>query len=319
MHPRNGRVSLIVLASLLGAGGCAAQEPVARPRDAAAPAGEFATADDLLAALERADQNLTSLTSEIRYDRTFELQGDRQVRLGNLFFIGGDARKFAVSFKTLLVGEVRRDETKIYIFDGQYLIEKYPDEKPKLFIKRQVVPPGEVGKFDPLRVGQGPFPLPIGQKAADIKARFNVELAPLTSAIEVPDDADAADKAAARKLVDFVAGATQIKLVPKPQFAPDEDFVEIRLWYRRDAGGHLLPRMARTRDKGGNISVIQLINVHAQRTGEAVDAAAAVPPDMLDTTEPPDNTGWNKELYPWQKSATEGAAPKREGKDAGDP
>src|SRR6185295_11172852 len=135
MPPRTGCALLIALVPALAGAGCLAQEqPAATPTPAAAPrpTGEFSTADDLLNALERADQNLVSLTAEVRYDRTFELQGDRQVRLGNLYFVNNRPapptaeaqplapdRKFAVSFKSLQVGEILREEPKVYIFDGQ--------------------------------------------------------------------------------------------------------------------------------------------------------------------------------------------------------
>src|SRR4051794_12475411 len=93
MNPRNGPTLLTsLIAGVLVAGACAQQPPVgghpgAGPAQAAP--GEFASADDLLKALERADENLTSLTADIRYDRTFELQGDRQVRTGKLYFVSG--------------------------------------------------------------------------------------------------------------------------------------------------------------------------------------------------------------------------------------
>src|SRR5688572_17718868 len=126
MDRRTGRVLVLCLASAC-AGGCLAQQPPAAGGAAAPAAGGVASADDLLNALERADQNLTSLKAQIRYDRTFELQGDRQIRLGDLYFVstpksgGGPGaapdRKFAVSFEHLQVGDVVRTEPKIYIFD----------------------------------------------------------------------------------------------------------------------------------------------------------------------------------------------------------
>jgi hypothetical protein len=332
MTPRIGnRLLTPLFAGLLSAGALAQQAPPApaptpAPGPAQAPAaapGEFATADGLLNALERADENLVSLTAEIQYDRTFELQGDRQLRTGKLYFVSGKsiaapaggqppaeppARKFAVSFKDLLVGTTYREEPKIYIFDGQWLVEKYPKENPPLFIKRQVVPPGE--KFDPLRIGEGPFPLPIGQKTGEIEARFSVELLPAAAGLEADANADAADKAVSDNLKAFVAGSTQIKLTPKPQFAPDENFTEIHLWYKRDKAGNLLPRMARTIDKSNNVSIVQLINVAVQRTGEAANQAASVPTEMLDTQQPV--SGWDVQVIPWQKPAAQPASGSRE-------
>src|ERR1043165_8725773 len=150
MSQRIGHV-LVLMGAGLVAPGCGAQTTpdAAQPaptQTLAAGLGEFAAAGDLLAALEKADEKLESLTADIRYDRTFELQGDRQVRTGKLYFVSmpgangaAPARKFAVAFTDFIVGETFRDEPKSYTFDGEWLVEKYPKEKPPLFIKRQVV------------------------------------------------------------------------------------------------------------------------------------------------------------------------------------
>ena len=96
----------------------------------------------------------------------------------------------------------------------------------------------------------------------------------------------------------------------KPQFAPDENFTEIHLWYKRDKAGNLLPRMARTIDKSNNVSIVQLINVAVQRTGEAANQAASVPTEMLDTQQPV--SGWDVQVIPWQKPAAQPASGSRE-------
>ena len=331
MTPRNGLVCGVVLGAVLAAGACAQEgKPVAPVEAQAGQAGEFATADELLQALEKADEKLESLTADVRYERTFELQGDRQVRTGKLYFVngekgssagaGGKGRKFAVSFEKLQVGEVVREEPKVYIFDGQWLVEKLPKEKPPLFIKRQVVAPGQTA--DPLKIGEGQFPLPIGQKAAEIKERYEVELLPAGAGLEPGKDDDEEQKATLTNLSKFVAGGAHVKLTPKARYAEDEDFTRIDLWYKRDQGGKggmLLPRMARTVDKAKNQSVVQLINVQVQRGGEAANTAARVPPEALDTAEPARGSGWEVQVVPWQKPAADGAGAKREGPDAGDP
>ena len=64
------------------------------------------------------------------------------------------------------------DKAEEHLFDGRWYIEKR--EATKSVIKREIVRPGE--KFDPFRVGQGPFPLPFGQKEQDILRNFEVTL-----------------------------------------------------------------------------------------------------------------------------------------------
>src|SRR5262245_30412700 len=59
------------------------RDPKSVPGAPAVP-GRINTADDLLLALENADADLRSLSADLRYDRTFEIAGDRQVREGKL-------------------------------------------------------------------------------------------------------------------------------------------------------------------------------------------------------------------------------------------
>lgn len=260
----------------------------------AAP-GAIATADDLLNALETADADLRTLTADIRYDRTFEIQGDRQVREGKLYFQSrpqGEAnnRKFAISFSKLIVGprirEAKDDPTvvKDFIFDGEWLVERLPGEKPPMFTKRQVVPPGE--RFDPLRIGEGPMPIPIGQRRQDILSRYDAQL--MAAEADVDDDA----------LKKFVKDAYQLKLTPRAERTDQDEFREIRLWYRPSPAaegqgkGPLLPRMARTVNRSGDESIVQLINVQVNKP---------IPEQVMDTRTPGPKDGWDVQIIPFRQ------------------
>jgi hypothetical protein len=246
--------------SLAQQGGDVAPAAAAQAERIAVPVvgpGEFKTAEGLLDALESADKDLVSLTADVMYDRTFEIQGDRQVRLGKLFYIvdppaPGDLTKtprkrFAIKFDRLYVGEVIRPTDKTYVFDGQWLMERDADEK--FFIKKQVVPPGE--HFDPLKIGEGPMVIPIGQRKADIDRRYTTELLSAGEGLEPAAGASEVEKRDAERIKGDVAGSWQLKLTAKPEFAPEDEFKEIRLWYKRGPKGDLLPRMARTVNKTG--------------------------------------------------------------------
>lgn len=285
--------------------------PVAAP---AAKAPVVATtADDLLNALETADANLRTLSADIQYDKLDGITGDRQTRRGKLFFQNDLApapvetetfddapatkgrRIFSVRFDSLQLGSRREEEQQLFIFDGEWLTEVTP--KAKQVIKRQVTRPGS--NFDPLKIGEGPLPLPIGQKKADMLARFDVTL---LKDIEQLNGEDAEESARLRR---FVAGAYQLRLVPKAGTPEADKFAEIRLWYREgdatEAPGaapvrRLLPRMARTiAPKSGNVALVQMINV---KTNGPIDAAMmgveAVGSDwevVVESLPAPDNTG----------------------------
>lgn len=259
----------------------AATEPADATPAAAPDAAPIRTADDLLLALEREGDGIRTLRAGIRYQREFAVAGDIQTRTGTLFYrsepasaSGPDRRAFAVNFDTMQVGGVlHRDREMVYIFDGSWVVEKHPRERQ--FIKRRVVPEGQA--FDPLRLGEGPFPIPIGQKRADIVERFEATLVPVEEGL--PDD----------ELVDFAARHTtfQLHLVPRPAFARELELTEVRIWYQQSGEGplRLLPRMAWTKTADEDESVVQLINVRFNEP---------LPDGVMDTDAP--GEGWDVDV-----------------------
>jgi hypothetical protein len=239
-----------------------ASQPASAPTDKPA-SQEIKTADDLLSRLETADKDLKSLDADIQYDRVFSLTDDRHIRTGKLYYIDSKAkddkgqsapgsRKFAIQFDSLRLGDQpKRPEEKLMVFDGHWLIEKMPSEKQ--MIKREIVPAGKA--FDPLKIGEGPFPIPVGQRREDILKRFTADLLPAEDGLVGNEPGDTP------KLKGFVtkAKAYQLKLTPKP--APDQDFKEVRLWYAPDKSGTLLPILARTVNQQDDVSIVEMVNV----------------------------------------------------------
>lgn len=243
----------------------AAERPAAPVVEKAAPPA-YADATALLTQLEAGDQGLTALQAEILLHRSFALEGDEQTRWGMLYFrqienpenpLGRALRQFAVRFDKVMIDRRLEDKEQRFIFDGVWLAEINPEEK--RFNKRQVVAHGE--NFDPLKIGEGPLPIPIGQKKEDILSRFVAELRPVTEGIDDGTDRKQAD--AWRK---FVSGSVQLKLTPKAA-GEDEDFTEIRLWYKpalKQEGiedGRLMPRMSRTVNRAGDVTTVQLVGI----------------------------------------------------------
>jgi hypothetical protein len=178
--------------------------------------------DALLTKLEQAADDLRDFQSKLTYEKYDPLLDRTETRAGELVYqLKPDGTKrFAVLFDTLFVlegeSDVGRKETKLrhYIFDGVWLAEI--DHDARQFIKRQVVAPGE--QLDPLKLGEGPFPLPIGQKKADILARFDVQK------LQVPS----AGLLARLTDVDGVA------LIPKAGTHEARDFSRVEIFYDRN-------------------------------------------------------------------------------------
>ena len=240
------------------------------------------SADALLTRLEKSDANLTTIQAEMLYDKTMVIAGDQQIRAGKLYFqnssdakSGEKHRSFAIHFDTLQLGKRINQKQQQYIFDGEWLIEKLVAEKQ--IIKRQVVQPGQ--KFDPLKIGEGPLPIPIGQKKDDINARYDVTLVDAIDGLNDPAQ------------IAFATGSWQLKLIPKE--GADRNFKEIRLWYREESdleGKPLLPRMSRTIGSDDDIALVQLINMKVNKP---------LPAGVLDAA-PPDAT-WAVDVRPFRQ------------------
>jgi len=235
-------------------------------------AADYENAGEVLTALEDADDDLRTFTSSIAYTTIVEVGYSITRTTGEIAFAadtnqdGTPRRRFAVHFVDKWSGDRYSDgpETKQTIaFDGRWLWDVLHSQHQ--INKREVVPEGET--IDPFELGDGPFPpLPIGQQKDDILRRYDVALVPATESLE-PDpelDPEFEDERfeinLANQLVSFATGSVQLRLVPKNRDG-DARFSEIRLWYKPDEKGRLLPRMSRTVDtNSGNVSIVQLMH-----------------------------------------------------------
>jgi hypothetical protein len=230
-------------------------------------ASDVQSAEDLLRALEDSDKNLTDLTAGLRYDLLKGIAGDQQIRVGEVSLRNTPPRSFAVKFRELQVGSRVEAVAQTYAFDGRFFVEK--DEATKLYVKREVVREGEA--IDPLKVGEGPFPLPFGQAASEILSRYDATLVEATVGLEANTPSDQA------ALEGFVASCKQLVLVPKAGVGDgSSDLKRIQIWYR-EVDGRWLPRMARTTNAQEDVAIIQLINIRLN-SGLSSDALAADAP-----------------------------------------
>lgn len=274
-------LALVMGAVMAGGAGVdpdVAEAPACPP--AVEPAAEVSDVGGLLAALESADRGIETLQGMLIYDRVFKLEGDQHIRTGTLAFEskaaeagGAPQRRFDVRFDTLQIGSTVRDEDMQLIFDGRWLIEKDPENRQ--IIKREIAPPG--AGFDPMRLGESPVPLPIGQKKADIEANFEAEML---------GAAEGLDPEFEQVYIDHVrsgAGSYQLRLTPREGTSAAESFREIRLWY---AKGTMHPRLAKTMNRKGDVAFVQLAGV---RVNEPLAGGAFEVPTGSDGEEWPVN------------------------------
>jgi len=239
---------------------------------ATTPASSLETAEGVLEALEDGDVDLRTFDSGVAYTTISDLGGALIQRVGTIAFAsdtaedGAPRRRFAVEFDSLrrgeryLTGEAAR---QLIAFDGRWLWDKIYSEQQ--VNKREIVRQGET--IDPFELGDGPFPpLPIGQQKDEILRRYDVRLVPWNESLTPDPDLDPSfpdekrEIEMATALMKFAEGAVQLRLVPK-QSAGDSRFSEIRLWYKPDEDGRLLPRMSRTVDASSrDVSIVQLMH-----------------------------------------------------------
>ena len=135
--------------------------------------------DPVLGQLETVGKTLKDFTAKLTLTETDNGLGTSTVRVGNVWFEkkpDGSAR-IHVLFNLRIDPETHRgypNDKVEYLLDGPWLIDR--NYQTKTEVKRQVLKPGQ--KMDLFKLGQGPFPLPIGQDPKDVHQQFDVKKIP---------------------------------------------------------------------------------------------------------------------------------------------
>jgi outer membrane lipoprotein-sorting protein len=187
------RPTFLALALLVTTGvaaSCAAQQPSsAEPGpsardalpDAALPTGE------LLERMHHLGQTLSSLRADVEMQTDDAQTGNLSIRSGTFLLErrpDGDSRARVVFDKLINDDGMQRkiiNEKVEYLLDGDWVIDRVYGRSPndpagRRETHRQIRKPGE--KVDLLQLGQGPFPLPIGQSPDSVRQQFEVTRLP---------------------------------------------------------------------------------------------------------------------------------------------
>lgn len=132
--------------------------------------------DAILDRLEAKGKAIKGLSCRLIYTFvTVEPVEDKTIKKGTLLFARGDPNsKFLIRFTELIAAGVIDRHEQHFLFDGEWLTEL--NQKSKTVIRRQIARKGE--RIDPFELGKGPFPLPFGQKRAEMLKQFKIELSP---------------------------------------------------------------------------------------------------------------------------------------------
>ncbi len=182
-------------------------------------------AKKILDALEAAGGRNKTIRSDLNYEVKNPSLDSTETRTGYVLYQKNDPKdftRFRVHFDTLQQSDgdqagPRILEKKDYAFgpdkDGtQWMsIKEFANKK---LILRQVAPADKI--VEPLQIGEGPFPLPFGQKTKDVLKCCDVSTRPAKA--------------------DDPKGTDYIRLVPKPDYRNKLNFAVMEMWVDRELG-----------------------------------------------------------------------------------
>ena len=183
--------------------------PLINPIGANAPADP--AIDPILQQLDTVGKNLKDFTAKLTLTETDNGLGTSTIRVGTVWFEkkpDGSARIHVLFNMRIDPANNRgfpKDKVE-YLLDGPWLIDRNYQTKNE--VKRQVLKPGQ--KMDLFKLGDGAFPLPIGQNPQDVHQQFDVKKLP-----QAKDDP---------------ANSTHLSLAPKPKTDLARQFHSLDVW-----------------------------------------------------------------------------------------
>ena len=266
-----------------------AQQEVAKPSSGSATSvttasavdatAQFKSTDAMLSALEKAGDNIRSLRANVIYDRVDAVSENRERRTGQIVLTQDSqqlkSRTLAIMFDQFIDASGHASpQTQRFVFHGGWLFE-FDDARHQL-IARELVPPGE--QLDPLRIGEGPVPIPIGQKKDEVLRRFEVQLAPLPE----------------QPLLKRLVNIQGLVMRPKLNAGVDPELAEIDVWYDL---GTLMPVAVAATTKGGDQKILLLTKLELNKELD-VTAKALLATDPPATTDK--GAAWRRDVRPYK-------------------
>ncbi|MCC6423421.1 MAG: outer membrane lipoprotein carrier protein LolA [Phycisphaerales bacterium] len=222
--------------------------------------------DQILDALDHSGNQLQDFVADVTLTQTDARSGDSSSSAGKVYFqrtAPGEAR-IRVSFDSETVGDRKMDKKVDYLLDNGWLWER--DYRRKSEIKRQVLQPGQ--KMNLLKLGEGPFPLPIGQDKVEVHRQFDV----------VKVDSKESDP----------AGTIHLTLTPKDGSQLARKFSSIDVWVDPQSQ---MP--ARIEAVDANETTVRTTDLTNLRMNEGLSADAF--------TLPPIDDSWNRHEEPFSE------------------
>jgi hypothetical protein len=234
------RLMILTLASAVmwgctgtGAAGAVAAESAAAEQELHADA----PVDHLLDALHRRGEDLRDFQADVSLTEESPDLGIAGTRHGRVWYQDrpDDQPRIRVTFDRKQDRGVMIEERIEYLLEERWLVER--DYRRRTEVNRQVLRPGE--RVDLLKLGEGPFPLPIGQPKEEVKRMFEVEKLPVS-----PGDPE---------------GTTKVRLSPRPgtQFERNFNTIDVSI----DLQNHMPVRIETVDPNQASIRTTDLSNI----------------------------------------------------------
>ena len=236
---------------------------------AQAPLPPDAPLDTILDALNARGKDLKDFSADVALHTVDNRTGEDSAQLGKVVYdAGGGNSRIRVSFdkKDTETGDGKRMTQKQrldYLLENGWLTDR--DYQKKLEVRRQVLRPGQ--QMNLLKLGEGPFPLPIGQDKAEVRKQFDVSKVPLA-----PDDPK---------------GTLHVRLVPKAGSQFEKRFRQIDVFVDPKTN---MPSRIDTVERAGTTRSTELTNLKLNAGVKPGDFAL---PNI-------DNEGWNRREEPFE-------------------
>lgn len=190
--------------------------------------------------LDRLERRVVhDLRAKVKWQLEYAVEeGEGQRKFGKLWYRDAEpVPQFKVEFEKKVVDRRLRELDEQHLFDGTWYVEK--NAQTKTVSRRQVRREGEQG--NPYKLGEGPFPLPFGQKKADILREFEVKRVDLKA-----NDPEKTDR---------------LQLTPRPGTRTGESYGAIDFWVAQEGPLAGLPVKVRAAKRDGTGMINSYITV----------------------------------------------------------
>jgi hypothetical protein len=224
------------------------------------------TVDRILTRLEtRQVHDLRAKVSwKLRY--VVDTEEDALTKQGEIWYRQDEpVARFLVRFDRKIVGGRAHKLDERHLFDGRWYVEM--NSETKTFTRREIRREGD--PTNPYRLGEGPFPVPFGQKKQDVLKEFDVALVPPMASDPPQTD--------------------HLRLTPRPGSKTGESYRVVDVWIAQEGPIAGLPIKVESvkLDPGGQVNSFLTITFEDARLNQGFSTSVfeLAPPPGFDQHE----------------------------------